>query len=108
MENSKRLGVCIDTCHAFVAGFDIRTKAGFEDTMAKVDKTVGLKKLYAFHLNDSKGDLGSRIDRHEGIGEGKIGLTPFKEIMKTFSAIPKILELTPELDRKSLDVIRKF
>jgi deoxyribonuclease-4 len=108
VEFSERVGVCIDTCHAFAAGFDIRSKSGFEDTISKLENTVGLKKLFAFHINDSKGDLGSRIDRHDSIGDGKIGLTPFKEIMKSFSSIPKILELTPELDRKSLEVIRNF
>jgi deoxyribonuclease-4 len=108
IELSKRIGICIDTCHAFAAGFDIRTKAGFEDTISKIDKTVGLKKLYAFHINDSKGDLGSRIDRHDSIGDGKIGVLPFKLIMQNFPELPKILELTPELDRKSLEVIRSF
>lgn len=103
---SNRIGLCLDTCHAFAAGFDIRTKAGFEDMISNIDKHVGLKKLYAFHLNDSKGDLGSRIDRHDGIGNGKIGLIPFREIMHHFAQIPKILELPPEVNEKSLEVLR--
>ena len=103
---SDRLGLCLDTCHAFAAGFDIRTKAGFEDMIANIDKPVGLKKLYAFHLNDSKGDLGSRIDRHDGIGNGKIGIVPFREIMHHFKQTPKVLELPPEMNEKSLEVLR--
>jgi deoxyribonuclease IV len=93
---SERLGICIDTCHAFAAGYDIRTKKGFEEMISSIDKTVGLKYLKAFHLNDSKGDFGSRIDRHEHIGLGKIGLEPFRQIMKKFPDIPKVVETNHE------------
>ena len=72
--NSSRVGVCFDTCHAFAAGYDIRSKIGFEATMEELDKIVGLQNLHAIHLNDSKGELGSNLDRHEHIGKGKLGL----------------------------------
>lgn len=103
---SDRLGICFDTCHAFAAGYDIRTKTGFEHTMALVDKHVGLNRLFVFHINDSKGDLGSRIDRHEHIGKGKIGLEPFRKIMHQFKKVPKIIELPKEMDKTNLEVLR--
>ena len=106
--DSPRVGLCFDTCHAFAAGFDIRTKQGFEQTMEELDKIVGLNHLDALHLNDSKGELGSHLDRHDHIGKGKIGLEPFKVIMKTFQNIPKVLE-TPkedEMDAVNLKVLR--
>lgn len=103
---SDRIGMCFDTCHAFAAGYDIRTKTGFEDTFSQLDKLVGLKNLYAFHLNDSKGDLGSRIDRHDNIGEGKIGLEPFRQIMNQFKHIPKVIETPKENDQKNLAILR--
>lgn len=105
---SKRIGVCLDTCHAFAAGYDIRTEAGAEDMLAEFDRMVGLNLLWALHLNDSKTDLGSRVDRHDHIGQGKIGLAAFKVIMKRFPNIPKVIE-TPKLmdwDRKNLEVLR--
>lgn len=107
---SDRLGMCFDTCHAFAAGYDIRTQAGFEDTMAQLDKIVGLDKLLAFHLNDSKGDLATRVDRHEHIGKGKIGLEPYKVIMKKFLHVPKVLETDHENDLhlEDLKVLRSL
>ncbi|HHT9151333.1 MAG TPA: deoxyribonuclease IV, partial [Candidatus Wujingus californicus] len=89
---SARIGACFDTCHAFAAGYDIRTKSSFEATMEKLDSTVGLKNIHAIHLNDSKGKLSSKLDRHEHIGKGKLGLAPFKQIMKRFKHIPKVIE----------------
>jgi deoxyribonuclease IV len=105
---SDRIGMCFDTCHAFAAGYDIRTKAGFEETMNHLDKTVGLDRLMAFHLNDSKGDLGTRIDRHEHIGKGKIGLEAFRQVMKHFKHVPKVLETDHENDMhlKDVEVLR--
>lgn len=91
------IGVCIDTCHIFAAGYDITTKEGWEKTLKEFDQIVGLKHLKAFHLNDSKCDLGSRKDRHASIGKGKIGLESFKFLMtepKT-KDLPKYLE-TPD------------
>jgi deoxyribonuclease IV len=106
--NSDRIGMCFDTCHAFVAGYDLRTFEGFDSAMAHLDKHVGLQRLYAFHFNDSKGDLSSHLDRHENIGKGKLGLEPFRLIMERFPDIPKVLETPKEgdMDRINLEVLR--
>lgn len=105
---SPRVGMCLDTCHAFAAGYDIRTQDGFEDMIDKLDQYVGLNKLYAIHVNDSKGSLGSRVDRHEHIGKGCIGLEPFRQIMKKFPHLPKVLETPKEnnMDQINLAVLR--
>ncbi|MBA3647254.1 MAG: deoxyribonuclease IV [Chitinophagales bacterium] len=107
---SSRIGFCFDTCHAFAAGYDIRTQAGIEETLGSFDKICGLKNLNAFHLNDSKGELRSHLDRHEHIGKGKIGLVPFKYIMKNFPHIPKVIENKTEdgWDMKNLKTLRKM
>lgn len=91
------LGVCIDTCHIFAAGYDIRTEEGFRAVLKEFDDVIGLDSLYAFHLNDSQKDLGSRVDRHAHIGQGKIGADAFRFLMthpKTRD-LPKYLE-TPD------------
>lgn len=87
-------GVCVDTCHAFAAGYDIRTPDGWENTLAEFDKFVGLKYLRAFHLNDSMRELGSRVDRHAQLGEGKIGWDAFKFLVtdKRTCCLPMYLE----------------
>jgi len=106
--NSSRVGVCFDTCHAFAAGYDIRSKIGFEATMEELDKIVGLQNLHAIHLNDSKRELGSNLDRHEHIGKGTLGLEPFRQIMNRFTHIPKVIE-TPKkdtMDTVNLEVLR--
>ena len=105
--DSDRIGVCFDTCHAFAAGYDLRTKKDFDATWAAFDQLVGLHHLMAIHLNDSKGDLGSRVDRHDHIGHGKIGMETFKLMLKKFETTPKILETDKEgdWDRKNLDVL---
>src|SRR6185437_8063559 len=77
LSTPERLGMCLDTCHAFAAGYDIRTETGTEDMLSEIDREIGLKNLYAIHINDSKGALGSRIDRHAHIGQGNLGLEPF-------------------------------
>lgn len=102
---NKRLGVCVDTAHIFAAGYDIRTKEGYERTWREFDRTIGLKRLVAVHLNDSEGELGSHIDRHEHIGKGKIGLTGFRNIMNDprFYQIPMVLETPKEDDAKRFD-----
>jgi deoxyribonuclease-4 len=91
---SKRLGVCIDTCHMFAAGYDLRTKKAYEKSFAELDDVVGLDRVHAFHLNDSKFGLGEKKDRHENIGEGEIGKTGFKLIVNDgrFRDHPGILE----------------
>ena len=106
--DSSRIGMCFDTCHAFAAGYDIRTKIGFEATMEELDNIVGLKNLHAIHMNDSKGELGSNLDRHEHIGKGKLGLEPFRQIMNRFKHIPKVIE-TPKkdyMDVVNLEILR--
>ncbi len=107
---SVRIGICFDTCHAFAAGYDIRTKTGFETAMEELDNTIGLGNLHVFHLNDSKAGLGSNIDRHENIGKGKLGLAPFKQIMKRFKHIPKVIETPKEnnMDAINLGILRKL
>jgi deoxyribonuclease IV len=110
----KRLCVCLDTAHLFASGYDISTPKKFWNVFAEFDKEVGSARLAAWHLNDSKAALGSRVDRHEHIGKGKIGLAPFREIMRSeqFSQIPKVLE-TPKgedlaEDRVNLGVLRSL
>jgi len=97
VEDKERVGVCYDTCHGFVAGYDIRTKDVFMETFASFDQIIGFKYLKGLHLNDAKKDLGSKVDRHESIGKGKIGLDAFVFIMNDprFDEIPMILE-TPD------------
>lgn len=92
-----RIGVCIDTCHAFAAGYDLATPEGYEATWREFDDTVGFAYLSAMHINDSKRGLGSRIDRHESLGCGAIGIDFFSRLMadKRFDGIPLILE-TPD------------
>ena len=93
----ERLCVCLDTAHVFEAGYDLATEAATKKMFAQFDRIVGLKHLAALHLNDSKTALGSRVDRHEHIGKGKIGLHAFRFIMRDrrFRKIPKVLE-TPK------------
>ncbi len=81
VEKKIPIGVCIDTCHIFAAGYDIRTKEGWEETLHAFDQIIGLKHLFAFHINDSLKDLGSRLDRHASLGEGCIGFASFKHLM---------------------------
>ncbi len=94
IEDKMRVGVCIDTCHMFTAGYDIRTKEAYDISMAEFGNIVGFKYLKGMHLNDSKPDLGSHVDRHESIGKGKIGLDTFRFIMndERMDDIPLILE----------------
>ncbi len=107
---SSRVGICIDTCHAFASGYDIRTEGGMQEFIDGVDAKIGLKHLLCFHLNDSKGPLGSKLDRHENIGKGELGLTPFKYILKHFEHVPKVLETAKEddADRKNLTLLRQL
>ncbi|EPZ34633.1 Xylose isomerase-like, TIM barrel domain-containing protein [Rozella allomycis CSF55] len=79
VENKDRIGVCLDTCHMFAAGYDVRTSESFDKVMKNFDSIVGLKYLKAMHLNDSKSELGSGKDRHEFLGKGLIGLECFKD-----------------------------
>lgn len=95
-----RVGVCLDTCHGFSAGYDLRTEAGYAEALAAFDAVVGWAYLRGLHLNDGKKALGSRVDRHESIGQGTLGLEVFRRIMNDprFDGIPMILE-TPDESR---------
>jgi deoxyribonuclease-4 len=112
VEGSSRLGICFDTCHVFAAGYDIRSYSGYETVLREVDSVIGIDRIKAFHLNDSRAGLGSRIDRHASIGEGRLGLEVFHALVKDprFLNIPKILEI-PKRDERSqqdLDLLRRL
>ena len=97
VEDKDRVGICLDTCHTYSAGYDIKTAAGFDRVLAEFDSVVGLGYLRAMHLNDSKKNHGSRVDRHNSLGRGTLGLDPFRFIMNDsrFDDIPLIME-TPD------------
>jgi deoxyribonuclease IV len=109
-----RLRVCFDTEHAFAAGYDLRTKEGYERTFSEFDEAIGLDRLAAFHLNDSKKEFHSRVDRHEHIGKGFIGIEAFRFLMndKRFWGLPMCLETPkgPDLkeDRENLTLLRSL
>jgi len=114
VKDNQRLGVCYDTCHTFAAGYDIRAKKAYEETFKEFDKVVGLSRVEVIHVNDSMKGLGSRVDRHQHIGEGMIGLEGFRLWMNDprWEKIPKILE-TPKKegtvkDIKNLNVLRSL
>jgi deoxyribonuclease-4 len=94
VRDQDRMAVCLDTCHLFAAGYPIHTEVGWKETMQKFEELIGFRRLVAIHVNDSKKELGSRVDRHEHIGKGQMGLTAFTMLMNDprFSGIPKILE----------------
>ena len=94
IEDKSRVGVCLDTCHTFSAGYDLRTKEAYEKSMSEFDRVVGFKYLSGMHINDSKAKLGSRVDRHHSLGEGELGWDTFRFIMndKRMDNIPLILE----------------
>jgi deoxyribonuclease-4 len=104
-----RFGVCLDTCHTFAAGYELRTPEAYAKTMEQLDATVGLANVKAFHLNDSKQDLGSHVDRHEAIGKGRLGDAAFKLLLQDarFRDAPGVVE-TPQEDNKGFkkDVAR--
>lgn len=105
VDDPARVGVCFDTCHVFAAGYELRTPTGYAETMTAFDDTVGLENLKVLHLNDSKHPLGSRKDRHAHIGEGKLGLDGFRNILTDprLDGLPGILE-TPKSDDLHEDV----
>jgi deoxyribonuclease-4 len=108
----ERLVFCLDTCHLFAAGHDIRTAAGLRATLARFDAAVGLERVVAFHLNDSKAGLGSGLDRHENIGRGAIGRAAFGRLLRhpVLGRRPMVLETPKEgdWDRKNLRVLRRL
>ena len=99
IQDKSRVGVCLDTCHSYAAGYDIKTRKGYKAVLADFDRVVGMAYLKAMHLNDAKKGLASRIDRHESIGKGTLGVEPFGYIMNDprLKGIPLILE-TPDED----------
>jgi deoxyribonuclease IV len=105
VKRPERLGVCLDTAHFFEASYDIRTPKGWDAAIREVTSQIGLKQILAFHLNDSKTDLGSRVDRHEHIGKGKIGKEAFRHIVNDarFKMYPGCLE-TPKSNDLHEDV----
>ena len=107
LDGSPRVAVCLDTCHLLTAGYDIRNDEGYRATFAEFDRLVGIERIRLFHLNDSKTPCGSRVDRHEHIGKGCLGLDPFRRLLNDprFAAAPMLLETpkleTPESRRRS-------
>ena len=114
IENSidkSRVGVCIDTCHLFTSGYDFRDAQTYEATWAEFDKIVGFEYLKAMHINDSKPDLGSKVDRHDSLGLGKLGIEPFRMIMndKRMDDIPLILEtVNPDIWADEIKLLRSM
>jgi len=108
----ERFGVCLDTCHLFAAGYDIRTQGGYEATIEDLDRQIGVSRVHAWHLNDAKKGLGSGLDRHEHIGEGQIGLEAFRALLNDprFTACPMSLETPKEgdWDQKNLATLRRL
>lgn len=100
VEDKSRVGVCIDTCHAFAAGYDLKSENGFQETFEYFETVIGFKYLKGMHLNDSKKEVGSHVDRHENIGKGELGIAPFRMLMHDprFDDLPLVLE-TPDEDR---------
>jgi deoxyribonuclease IV len=112
VEHKIPIGVTIDTCHIFTAGYDIRFGEGWKKVLKEFDQTIGLKHLYAFHLNDSVQEIGSKVDRHAPIGKGKIGIESFRFLMtdEHTRALPKYLETPdgPELWKKEIALLKNF
>lgn len=103
----ERMAVCLDTCHAFAAGYDLRLPSGYETFIERFDSLIGLDRLKVIHVNDCKRELGRRVDRHEHIGKGMIGLECFRMIMndRRFRGVPKLLETPKLLDGKDMDLV---
>ncbi len=116
VKHSERLGVCVDTCHIFAAGYSLATHGEYDETIDRLDRSVGLKRVRAWHLNDSRRECGSRVDRHAGIGAGHMGPEPFRHLVNDlrFRDLPMILE-TPkgtdqgeDLDERNLRTLRRL
>ncbi len=111
VEDKSRVGVCIDTCHAFVSGYDLSSFDACKDTFEQFDKIIGFNYLKGMHINDSKKELGSRVDRHHSIGEGLIGLELFKFLMQDerFDNIPLVLEtIDSSIWNEEIKLLRSF
>jgi len=114
VRSGDRIGVCLDTCHLFAAGYDIRSPQGYRATMAECRRLLGLSRVQAFHLNDAKPPLGSGLDRHEKIGRGHLGLDTFRWLLndRRFARVPMALETPkqpePRADREALALLRSL
>ena len=123
LDGSARVGVCLDTCHLVASGYDIVSERGYEETFAAFERMVGIDRLRVFHANDSKRPCGSRVDRHEHIGEGCLGLAPFQRILHDprFAGLPMLIEteksptashptrlVADPLDMRNLDRLRRL
>lgn len=106
MNDHRRVGVCLDTCHLLASGYDLCSADGYEATFKQFGRLIGFERLKVFHLNDSKKPLGSRVDRHEHIGQGHLGLAPFRRLVNDarFRGLPMLLE-TPKTEGRSPNVI---
>jgi deoxyribonuclease-4 len=109
IDDRSRVGVCLDTCHLFAAGYDLRTEEAFDDTFRQFDSIIGFSYLKGMHLNDAKSEFASRVDRHHSLGQGNLGMIPFQKIMNDsrFDNIPLILETIDEtLWAKEIQLLR--
>lgn len=110
LDGDERIGVCLDTCHVFAAGYEVRTREGLAKTLKELEEELGPGRLHLVHANDSKGKLGSRVDRHMHLGEGEIGVEGFRVMLShpTLRGLPWVLEtpeMTVEADRKNLELL---
>jgi deoxyribonuclease-4 len=114
LQGARRVGVCLDTCHLFAAGYDIRSAAGYHAAMDECAREVGMSRVLAFHLNDARAPLGSGLDRHEHIGRGQLGLPAFRLLLNDprFATVPKVLETPkepePQADLRNLATLRRL
>jgi len=113
IKEKRRIGICFDTCHAYAAGYEISTREGLKKTVDEIDEFIGLDKIKLLHINDSKKPLGSKIDRHEHLGKGYIGLEGFRLILNhpVFKNLPAILETpkkNPSADKRNLTILRNL
>ncbi len=123
LRGTRRVGICLDTCHLIAAGYDIGSEAGYAETFRSLDRLVGLERVRVFHGNDSKKPCGSRVDRHEHVGDGCLGLTPFHRLLhdQRFASLPLLIEteksagcerphavVLDPLDVKNLETLRRL
>jgi deoxyribonuclease IV len=114
VKEPERVGICLDTCHLFAAGYDVRSRDGYEAAMRACARLIGIRRVRAFHLNDAKAPCGSGLDRHEKIGRGKMGVAAFRLLMndRRFARVPMALETPkdpePKADRDALALLRRL
>ena len=114
VKEPERVGICLDTCHLFAAGYDVRNREGYETAMRACARLIGIRRVRAFHLNDAKAPCGSGLDRHEKIGRGKMGVAAFRLLMndRRFARVPMALETPkdpePKADRDALTLLRRL